>query len=34
MMWKVAEKTPKIDPGDQVMQFLENQLLNRVISII
>jgi hypothetical protein len=27
-------KTPKIDPGDQVMQFSENQLLNRVISII
>jgi hypothetical protein len=28
MMWKVVEKTPKIGPGDQVMQFLENQLLN------
>jgi hypothetical protein len=27
-------KTPKIDPGDQVMQFSENQLLNRVISTI
>jgi hypothetical protein len=34
MMWKVGEKTPKIDPGDQVMQFSENQLLNRVISIM
>jgi hypothetical protein len=34
MMWKVVEKTPKIDPSDQVMQFLKNQLLNRVISII
>jgi hypothetical protein len=34
MMWKVGAKTPKIDPGDQVMQFLENQLLNRVISTI
>jgi hypothetical protein len=30
----VAGKTPKIDPGDQVMQFSENQLLNRVISTI
>jgi hypothetical protein len=34
MMWKVVVKTPKIDPGDQVMQFSVNQLLNRVISII
>jgi hypothetical protein len=34
MMWKVVEKTPKIDPSDQAMQFLENQLLNRVILII
>jgi hypothetical protein len=34
MMWKVAAKTLKIDPGDQVMQFSGNQLLNRVISII
>ena len=34
MMWKVVEKTPKIDPGDQAIQFLENQLLNRVILII
>jgi hypothetical protein len=34
MMWKVGVKTPKIDPSDQVMQFSENQLLNRVILII
>jgi hypothetical protein len=34
LMWKVVEKTPKIDPGDQAIQFLENQLLNRVILII
>jgi hypothetical protein len=34
MTWKVAGKTPKIDPGDQVMQFSENQLLNTVISTI
>jgi hypothetical protein len=34
MMWKVVEKTPKIDPGDQAIQFSENQLLNRVILII
>ena len=34
MMWKVVEKTPKIDPSDQAMQFSENQLLNRVILII
>jgi hypothetical protein len=27
-------KTPKIGPSDQVMQFSENQLLNRVILII
>jgi hypothetical protein len=27
-------KTPKIDPGDQAMQFLENQLLNRAILTI
>ena len=32
--YDVAEKNPKIDPGDQVMQFSENQLLNRVISTI
>jgi hypothetical protein len=29
-----VEKTPKIDPGDQAIQFLENKLLNRVILII
>jgi hypothetical protein len=34
MMQKVGAKTPKIGPGDQVMQFSENQLLNRVILII
>jgi hypothetical protein len=34
MMWKVAGKTPKIDPGDQAIQFLENQLLNRAILTI
>jgi hypothetical protein len=34
MMRKVGAKTPKIGPGDQVMQFSENQLLNRVILII
>jgi hypothetical protein len=34
MMRKVGAKTPKIGPGDQVMQFLENQLLDRVILII
>jgi hypothetical protein len=34
MMWKVVAKTPKIDPGDQAIQFSENQLLNRVISTI
>jgi hypothetical protein len=34
MMWKVGAKTPKIGRGGQVMQFSENQLLNRVISII
>jgi chromosome condensin MukBEF complex kleisin-like MukF subunit len=27
-------KTPKIDLGDQVIQFSKNQLLNRVISTI
>jgi hypothetical protein len=27
MMWKVAGKTLKIDPGSQAMQFLENQPL-------
>jgi hypothetical protein len=27
-------KTPKIDHGDQVIQFLVNQLLNRAILII
>jgi hypothetical protein len=34
MMWKVAGKTPKIDPGGQAMQFLENQPLNKVILSI
>jgi hypothetical protein len=34
MMWKVGAKTPKIGRGDQVTQSSENQLLNRVISII
>jgi hypothetical protein len=34
MMRKVGAKTPKIGPSDQVMQFSENQLLNRVILII
>jgi hypothetical protein len=34
MMWKAVAKNPKIDLGDQVIQFLENQLLNRVISIM
>jgi hypothetical protein len=27
-MWKAVAKTPKIDLGDQVIQFSENQLLN------
>jgi hypothetical protein len=27
-------KIPKIDPGDQAMQFLENQALNKVILSI
>jgi hypothetical protein len=34
MMWKAVVKSPKIDLGDQVIQFSENQLLNRVISTI
>jgi hypothetical protein len=34
MMQKVGAKTPKIGPSDQVMQFLENQLLDRVILIV
>jgi hypothetical protein len=34
MMQKVGAKTLKIGPSDQVMQFSENQLLNRVILII
>jgi hypothetical protein len=33
MMWKVAAKTPKINPGNQAIQFSENQVLNRVILI-
>jgi hypothetical protein len=31
MMWKVVVKIPKIDLGDQAMQFLGNQALNKVI---
>jgi hypothetical protein len=34
MMRKVGAKTQKIGPGNQVMQFSENQLLNRVILIL
>ena len=34
MMWKVAVKIPKIDLGDQAMQFLENQALNKAILSI
>jgi hypothetical protein len=34
MMWKVVVKIPKIDPGDQAMQFLENQALNKAILSI
>jgi hypothetical protein len=34
MMRKVGAKTPKIGPGDQVMQFLGNRLSDRVILII
>jgi hypothetical protein len=34
MMWKVAGKTPKIDPGGQAMQFFENQPLNKAILSI
>jgi hypothetical protein len=33
MMWRVEAKTPKIDPGDQVMQSSGNQLSNKVILI-
>jgi hypothetical protein len=33
-MRKVEAKTLKIGPGDQVMQFSENRLSNRVILII
>ena len=29
-----AVKIPKIDPGDQAMQFLENQALNKAILSI
>jgi hypothetical protein len=34
MMQKVGAKTPKIGPGDQVMQFLGNQISDKVILII
>jgi hypothetical protein len=31
MMWIVVVKTPKIDLGDQAMQFSANQVLNKII---
>jgi hypothetical protein len=31
MMWKVVVKIPKIDLGDQAMQFLGNQASNKAI---
>jgi hypothetical protein len=34
MMWKVVVKILKIDLGDQAMQFLENQALNKAILSI
>jgi hypothetical protein len=34
MMWKVVVKILKIDLGDQAMQFLENQALNKAILTI
>jgi hypothetical protein len=33
-MWKVVVKILKIDLGDQAMQFLENQALNKAILTI
>jgi hypothetical protein len=34
MTWRVEAKTPKIGPGDQVIQSSGNQLSNRAILII
>jgi hypothetical protein len=33
MMWRVEVKTPKVDPSDQVIRYLGNQLSNKVLII-